>query len=150
MSCEAGHLRQIAHRALWHIRLPVRIGGETGGRVPRQVRTHRCQMLRIPRKHCLKSLYGIRNEHAYCRKPEQGKSVLAPIHLLIRFHAGQPVNQPLAGTQHRVEPSAFTLEDAGQVDAHRANGKQQNDRVDSKLQPPIGSHVRISPRTAWR
>src|SRR5216683_1167745 len=35
---QARHLRQIAHRGLWHIGLPVGVGGKGNGGVPRKIR----------------------------------------------------------------------------------------------------------------
>ncbi len=42
------HLRQVAHRLLRHVGLPVGVGGKRCRRVPREVRLNRREVLRVP------------------------------------------------------------------------------------------------------
>ena len=93
---EAGHLRDIAHRGLADIVLPVGIGGERCGRVERQRRDRRRQTLRIARQACAA---GARSRTSSSIDTPLNSSmvdgVFRPAHLVAFVDTGQPVEQPL-------------------------------------------------------
>ena len=78
-------------------------------------------------------------------KPSTAKAYSRQFISLSGVDAAELVDEPLERAQHRVQPGALPFKNAGQINAHRTNGRQQNERVDGKLQPAIGGHVRISP-----
>ena len=51
--CEAGHLREIAHRRFGNVRLPVRVCGERSGGVPGEIGGDVGEFLRIESEHVL-------------------------------------------------------------------------------------------------
>jgi hypothetical protein len=104
--------------------------------------------LRIPRQEVLQSLNDVGHEHAYGREAEHREGVFAPVHLLVGLNAGKLVDEPLDGTEHRIEPGAFSFENPGKVKAYRPHRSKQNQAEDGKLQPAIGGHVRTSPDRA--
>ena len=65
MECQTSHLRQIAHRRLAAIELPVCIRGKTGGGIKRQSRRHIWQALRVKRQPLLRAFDADRG--AACR-----------------------------------------------------------------------------------
>jgi hypothetical protein len=61
-------------------------------------------------------------------KPSTAKAYSRQFISLFGVDAAELVDEPLDGTEHRIQPGAFTLQHAGQIDAHRTNGCQQNQR----------------------
>ncbi len=147
---ETGHLREIAHGGLGHVKLPIGIGCEAGGGVKRQIGSHSGEVLRIPRQIKLQALDGVGEEHARRGESEKREGVFAPAHFLVSLNSAQPVDDALEGTEHRVEPGALAFHHARHVNAHRTHRDEQNHRVDGKLQPAVCGHVRTSPGTAVR
>ena len=134
--------------ALGGIELPVGVSGKAGGGVQGEIGTDIGEPLGIEGQDKLHALDAVGEEHAGCREAEHGKGVLAPVHLVVGVDGAELVEEPLKGAQHGVKPSALAFEHACDVDAHRAHGRKQDDAVDSKLQPTISGHVRISPGRA--
>ena len=142
---EARHLGEIAHGGLGCIELPVRVRGEADRRIPGQIGADVGQALRVPGQVRLQTLDSVRDHQAHRGEAQHGKGVLAPVHLLRRIHAGKLVDQALNGPKKRVQPGAFAFEDTGHVGADGTNGCKQDQRVEGKLQPAVGGHVRTSP-----
>ena len=91
---------------------------------------------------------GVGHEHANGGKTQDRKGILAPVHFMLGTDAGEPIDETLNGAEDRIEPGALPFEDAGQIDAHGTNGRQQNQGVESELQPAVGGHLRTSPDKA--
>ncbi len=89
---QARHLGEIAHGGFGRVELPVGIGGETGGGVPRQIGTDCRQVLRVPRQHGLEPLDGVRQDQTDGGKAQHGKGVLAPVHLVVGVYAAELVD----------------------------------------------------------
>ena len=134
------HLGEIAHRGFAGIKLPVGVGGETGGGVESQIRAHCGQVLRVERQVLLQSLNGVCKHHRDCGKAQQRVCVLPPVHLLLGVDDAELVNEPLAGAEHGVKPGALALNNPGEIDSDRADQCEQNYAVDGELQPAIRGH----------
>ncbi len=120
MRGETRHLREIAHGGLGRVELPVGVGGEAGGRVPRQIGTDSGETLRIPQlMHGLEALDRVGEHEAHGGEAEHGEGVFAPVHLVIGIDAAELVDEPLDGTQNRIKPGALAFEHSRQIDAHR-------------------------------
>ncbi len=93
---EPGHLREIAHRRLAAVRLPVRVGRERRGGVEREVRRDR---RRIPAGSTAATAaarcISVQHQHRDDAEQQQRDGVLGPAHLARLVDAGQPVDQPL-------------------------------------------------------
>jgi len=94
-------------------------------------------MLRIEGQKYLKALKDVSEEQAGSGKAQHRIGVFAPVHFLIRVHAGELVNEPLKGTENRIQPGAFAFQHASQINAHRTNGCEQDERVDGKCNQPL-------------
>ena len=137
---EAGHLGEIAHGGLGRVELPVGVGGEAGGSVPGQIGRDGAKVRGVEGQEGLQALEEVGEKQGDRGEAQHGVRVFAPAHFLSCVDGAELVDEPFAGAQHGVEPGAFALEDAGKVDAHRANRGKQDDAVDGELQPPIGGH----------
>ena len=115
---EPGHLREVAHRALAAVVLPVGVGREAGGGVERQRRFHRSEVLRVPGKERLQPLDAVGHGHRDQAEEEHGGRVLPPGLLLLRVHPRDPVEEALHGAEDARQGLTLALEHAEHVKPH--------------------------------
>jgi hypothetical protein len=133
---EAGHLGQIAHCGLWHIRLPVGVGGKRHRSVPRQIRLNARQVLRIQphnRNQALQPLDCIGQQDRRKAEDQHRRSILDPVHLGVGIHAGHAIEQPLDGPQNRVKRRSLPFIHPDHVEAQGLCRKQNNGEKYSNL-----------------
>ena len=85
---QARHLREITHRGLAAVGLPVRIGCERGRRAEGQGRVHIAEFLRIERQPFLRPLDEVENSHGYAAEQKHGHRIFRPAHLAGFIDAG--------------------------------------------------------------
>ena len=98
---EPGHLREIAHRRLAAVGLPVRVGRERRRRVEREVGRDGAEALRIPRQPLLHALHQVEHQHRDDAEQQHRDGVLGPAHLARLVDAGRSIDQPLDRPKHR-------------------------------------------------
>ena len=98
---QPGHLRQMAHRGLAAVVLPVGVGDEADGRVEGEVRGHAVEPLRVQRQIALQALQRVKAEEAGGAEGQHGERVAAPALLALRIDAGQGVKAALHGREDR-------------------------------------------------
>ena len=81
---EPEHLRQIAHRRLAAVALPVRVRGEADRGVHRRIGADRAEALRIQRQPLLHALQEVDDEKAGDVEHEHRQRVALPAHVLVR------------------------------------------------------------------
>src|SRR5207245_6385854 len=111
--CETRHLREIAHGRFTAVRLPVRVGRKRGRRIERELRSDTVELLRIPRKHALEALDGIKGQHRYQAEQQHGHRVLGPTHFTSVVDGTDPVDSALDRSKHGVEPRALPIKYMG-------------------------------------
>ena len=141
---EPQHLRQVAHRALAGVALPVGVGDEARRGVERRVRRDRGHGLRIERQPLLDPLQGVDEQSAQQVEPEHGERVLDPAHLALRIDARAAIDDPLQRSADALRPRCAAVVDRGHVGAQRLGQEQQNDDVKPELQPARGVHSKSS------
>ena len=137
---EREHLRQVAHRRLAGVALPVGVRHETDGRVERRVRGNAGHVLRIERQPCLQALQRIDGEHADGVEQDDGQGVAQPVHLLVRPDAAQAVQRPLG----RADEAELAGHHLGEVDAHRLDREQQDGHEEAEQRPGVRGHEKSS------
>ena len=140
-------MREIAHRGLGRVDLPVSVGGERCRGVEGGGRGYAGEMLRIPRQQGLGPFDDVGQQQRDEAEDQQRDGVLLPTHLLIGVDAAGAVEQTLDGPQHGIEKGLFPFEHAGDVKTQGPHQEQQHGKEHDKLQPAIGGHTRISPDT---
>ena len=140
---QPGHLDQVTHHRLRHVRLPVRVGHERHRGVERDPRIHRAAV-QAQRQQRLQPLKQVQQQHRQERKRQHRRGVTRPALLGVGVDAGQPVHDPfhppvpLAGVRRR--------EEVPERHVHRREQRHQQD----DLQEPGGrrGHQNFSGRTS--
>ena len=138
------HLRQVAHRRLAAVALPVGVGGEADGRVERRVGRDGAEPLRVERQHALEALQEVDHEQAGEIEQQHRDGVGLPGHPLLGIDAGQPIEQPLERAEQPIEQQRRAIVDAGHVRAQRLGQRNQDDEVEEDLEESVGRHQKRS------
>jgi hypothetical protein len=89
---EPRHLREVAHRALAAVVLPVRVGREADGRVPGEIGWNGPELLRVEGQHVLQPLDGVRHEQAEGAEEEHRDRVALPAVLPLWIDPAEPIH----------------------------------------------------------
>ena len=95
MDGQPQHLREMTHRRLAAVVLPIGVGDEAERGVEREIGRHGVEAPRIQRQHILQSLQGVKREKADEAEGQHRHGVDEPALLARRLHAGKAVEQPL-------------------------------------------------------
>ena len=98
---EAEHLRQMAHRRLAAIGLPVGVGDEADGRVEREIRRDGVEPLRVQGKHVLQPHQGVEEDEAAAGEGQHAKRIGDPSLLDRGVHPREPIKPALDRTPGR-------------------------------------------------
>ncbi len=135
---ETSHLRQIAHRGLATVVLPVGVRREADGGVEGQHRVHRHLPLRIERQESSGARSNaVEQQHAGRAEEQHRDGVDLPVLLALLVHTAHPVDDALDGPQHWREPGAPSREDRGEVQPHRLGDEQQQEKIDGDLRDAV-------------
>jgi hypothetical protein len=132
---EAGHLRQVGHRGLAAVVLPVRVRHEARRRVERDVRRHGRQVVGVQEEVSLQPLDSVQDDREQDGEDDHGHPVRLPVLLCVAHE------QPLDA----VVPACI---DPRQVAAQRRRENDQDDRVEDDLAGARELHQNFSPRTS--
>ena len=133
LHAEPQHLREIAHRRLAAVALPVGVGDEAHCGVERRVRRNGAEFLGIEWKQVLQSLQRVDGSEADEVEPEHTPQVALPVHLLFGPHPGRAVDEAL---QRREEPAAAFVH-VGHVGTERLDEQDKHAEVDGALQERV-------------
>ena len=86
---ELGHLGEVRHRRLAHVRLPVGIRRERGRRLERLAVHHGRQVLRIERQQVLQPQHDVGQQHGRGAEDQHRRRVLGPVLVLLGIDAAQ-------------------------------------------------------------
>src|SRR5580700_1272197 len=100
-------------------------------------------MLWVPGKDQLDSLNQICQQHRHKAEEKHRNRILPPRHLLISIYSADPINS----TFNRPKEPSIAGEDPSHVDTQWAHTHQEHHKVNDKLHPSVGCHIRTSPRT---
>ncbi len=137
---EGEHLREIAHRRLGYVGLPVGVCRKRCSRVERKVRSDAGKMLRIEGKDALQSLNHVCREHRDKAEDKHGNAVLGPAHLVGLVDAGDSVEQFLDGPEDWIGEGALALEDLRHIAAERLCAGEHEQEEEADLKPAVGGH----------
>ncbi len=112
---ERRHLRQVTHRRLAGVALPVGVCDEADRGIERRVRAHGTEALRIERQPRLDALDRVDDEHAQAVEHQYGERVLEPRHFL-GVDAQKAKGRALDSQQWRGKPA---VAEGGQPRTHR-------------------------------
>jgi hypothetical protein len=144
---QSRHLREVAHRRLAAVALPVRIGGEADGGVPREIRCRRAKTLRVERKKTLQPLDGVDGENADTIEEQHGRRIGRPLHLaraLIGRDAAKPVYCALDPTERPFEEERLALVDSRHIGAERLGRRDDRDEGEQNLRVTSDAHENFS------
>ena len=131
------HLREIRHRILAGVRLPVCIGCERNRRVERQIRGHgRGHVgLIVPGQECLEPQDDIGNYQGHDAEEQHRDGISRPGHLLVFLDASDFVDHPLNRAQNGCEPGFFAFEDAVHESPEWLGQRQNHAEKQQDLKP---------------
>ncbi len=147
MHRQPGHLREMAHRRLAAIGLPVGVGQEADGGVEGEVGRDVVEPLRVERQVGLQAQDGVERNEARGGKGQHGQRIGQPALLALRVHAGQRVETALQRPENGREEGAFALEDMRHVKAERPRGERDEAENQRDLQPAGQGHGSASSET---
>ena len=140
MPSKARHLRQIAHRRLAAVRLPVGIRGKARRGIEREVRGHRSKILRIQRQDMLQAFDAVGHQQCDRAEHEHRQSILLPVLVLLRINAAKLVEQPLNRSEEARQRLLVPLEYTIHVAAERLGYRENYRRKEQNLNPSICCH----------
>ena len=132
---QAEHLREVGHRALAAVVLPVGVGDEADRRVERQIGRHRRLLGRIERQHGLEAHQRVENEKAADMEQQHGDRVGQPVLLALLVDAAGPVDRRFDRPQHRRQECALAVEDARHVAAEHRRDRDDDRAIEQNLNP---------------
>src|SRR6201999_4035237 len=102
-------------------------------RVQRQVRRDSSKVLRIERKHMLKSLDRVGRQHRDQAEEQHHYRILSPHHLARLINPRQPINEPLDRTKDTVSPCALSLKDRSHIHTERLGTHEDQCKKEKNL-----------------
>jgi hypothetical protein len=141
---QARHLREGRDRLLRHIGLPVGVGDEADGGVEGQVRRHAGEALRIERQEVLEAQGQVEDDKARGREGQEARGVAQPVLRAVALDAADGIDDALHGFQHRIEPGALTLPDAGEIETERPAQADDQAQGDDDFGPAGEVHQNFS------
>ncbi len=133
---EAGHLREVGHRVLAAVELPVGVRDKARGRVDRDVRRDALHVVRVQEEVALQPLDRIEDRREPDAEDEHRLRVRLPVLLL----AAAPSQQAQEAALDRVELLAAI--GAGHEHPERVAERDQGDGVEEDLGDALGAHER--------
>ncbi len=109
------HLREMAHRRLARVVLPVRVRHKARRRVERQRRGHAGDVRRIQRQHTLHSLEQVQADNRHSAEREHRQRVHIPWLLPARIDARRAIQHPLDREKEAITRCGTAAEHARQV-----------------------------------
>ena len=149
---ERRHLREVAHRRLADVRLPVRVGQEADRRVEGEVRrerrgvgrrVRRAEAHRVQREPALEPHDPVHEQELGDVERQHRARVGRPVLLDVLPDAGQLVEQDLERSQHRMEEGTLAFEDARHEHPHRLGEREDDEEVEQDLVDAKGRHDRL-------
>ena len=126
---EPRHLRQVAHRRLGDVGLPVRVRRERRRGVEREVGRDGAERLRVEGQRGLEPLHQVEHDHRDDAEEHERDRVLGPAHLVLLVDARQAVDEPLDRTEHGIEPRALAREHARHERPERLGDREDREKV---------------------
>ena len=143
---QARHLREVAHRVLAGVVLPVRVGHEAHGRVERERLRHRADVGGVEGQRALEALERVDDQDRDGAEGEQRVGVGAPALLAVRVDPAQSVDGPLDLQEHPVAVGLLVVaEHAGEVGPEDPRADGDAGEEGEELEPGGTGHVRTSP-----
>ena len=140
MDRQPEHLREMTHRRLAAVVLPVRIGDEAHRRIEREIGRNRVEALRIERQHILQPLQRVKRQETDDAKSEHGHRIDEPALLARRIDAGEFVEDALDRCENRRQKRAFASEHARDIGAERKCRREYRRENKGDLRPTNGCH----------
>ena len=137
---EAEHLREVRHRALAAVVLPVGVGDEAHRRVEGEIGRHRRLFGRIERQHRLQAHQNVEDEKAADVEQQHADHVHEPVLLALLVDAAGPVDRGFDRPQHRRQERALAVEDARHIAAEHRRNRDDDRAVKQNLDPANRSH----------
>jgi hypothetical protein len=119
MRGQTGHLGEIAHGRLGHVRLPVGVGGEAHGRVEGRIGADRPQALWVPRQPLLQALERVGDQQCRDREQKNAARVARPMLLGALVDSAEFVDGNFEGPQKAVHERTLALKDSVHVEPQR-------------------------------
>ena len=91
--CQSHHLREITGRRFTYVVLPVGIADKAYRRVQRQLPGEGRQLLRVEWQQVLQHQNGEECQEEHQVEEEHGPGITLPVHLLVRIHPADPVDE---------------------------------------------------------
>jgi hypothetical protein len=123
---EPEHLREIAHRRLAAVTLPVGVAGEAHGSVEGRVGTHRGKALRVQRQHALQPLQQVHHDEADEIEQQQCERVALPVRFDRRLDGGEAIDAALDRFEHRRQEGTLAVVHLGHERAERLDQRHQH------------------------
>ena len=141
---QAEHLREVGHRRLAGVELPVRVRDERRGGVERHVPGRRGEVLRVERVDPLGAQDEVEQRERERAEDEDGARVGLPVLAALAPHAEQPVD----GALDEAEGGELAGEHARHVAADQRRQRGEDREEERDLEPAGDGHVRTAPGAA--
>ncbi|MNV22659.1 hypothetical protein D3C71_1136430 [compost metagenome] len=138
------HLRQVAHRRLAAIALPVGIGDETDGRVQGGVRRHRAHAGGVQGQQALHALQGVDRNDADDVEGQHGQGISLPAHLGLGVDTRQTVDATLYGAAPGGQPGMPVFHGDADVAPKEGRDRKQDRQVQTQQPEEFGGHQNFS------
>ena len=136
---EPGHLREVGHRALARVALPVRVRREGDRRVPGGVGRDRSEAVRVQRQPALEALKPVEQDERRAVDDEHRDRPLHPGLVLPRVDAAEAIDPALERAEHAVEKRPLRREHPFHV---RAEDRRERDHDPEVEEDPDGLDLR--------
>ena len=133
MDREPQHLREMAHRRLAAIVLPVGVGDEAHRRIEGEIGGDRIEALRVQRQKILEALDQIERNEADDAEGQHRHRIGDPALFARRIDAGELVEAALDRHQHRAEECPLARQHASDVARQRYRGRQHESENNDDL-----------------
>ena len=134
------HLRQVGHRVLAAVELPVGVGDEARGGVQRDGRRDARQVVRVQRQMPLRAQEQVQEHREDDGEDERRACVLLPVLLMLRIGADEAKEPALTDCQSAVDEAELAFVDARHIDAERIRKSRQDDGVEDQLCGTLERH----------
>ena len=141
---ESAHLREVAHRRLAGVVLPVRVRDEADGGVEGERRRDALHAGRVEEERALDALEQVEAEDRDGAEGENRVRVDGPALLPLGVDADHAVHETLDRCEHAVLGQRLAPEDAGDEGAEDARTDEERCRKHGELEPARGAH-RLEP-----
>ena len=141
---ELRHLREVGHRLLADVGLPVGVGRERGRGLEGLPFYDARKVLGIERERSLQPQREVSDKHGRDAEEQQTRRVIRPVLICFFVDSAEAIDRPL----EKSEPVVRALVHLVHVNAHRLRHREQHRAIEEDLNPAVRRHQNFSGRSS--